>query len=118
MKQAQVKKILKSTLRLLVVLRESLKVEGAEGTPIYQSVKSHADLIGLALPNADRLTKEELATIRKQANAVAVLEKVANPDNTSKIVTADGAAALPGDGQMQILGNNPAIVEQVRRHLG
>jgi hypothetical protein len=114
MKQKQVQTILKSTLRLLVMLRESLKAEGAEDTPLFQSVKAHADMVGLALPNKDRMTKEEMDMIRKQAVAVVVVDKVANEDNTQKIIT-NGTTVLPGAGQMQIL-NGPAA-DQIRKRI-
>lgn len=59
---------LKSTLRLLVLLREMLTTEGAEGTDLHRSVVAHANLCGLALPNKDRVSKEELAAIREKLN--------------------------------------------------
>lgn len=82
---------LKSTLRLLVMLREMLKAEGAIDTDLYKSVVAHANMIGSVLPNKDRVGKDEIEKI---------LEGI-------KVVN-DGTAAPqpiqpPAPGQMVIL---------------
>lgn len=54
---------LKSTLRLLVMLREMLRAEGATDTDLFKSVVNHANMIGMVLPNKDRVGKDEIEKI-------------------------------------------------------
>lgn len=85
---------LKSTLRLLVMLREMLKAEGAIDTDLYKSVVAHANMIGSVLPNKDRVGKDEI-------------EKILEGIKTVNDGTADKNRPLvsmpPAPGQMVIL---------------
>ena len=63
--------VLKSTLRLLVLLRETLIVQGVPPeNPLHQSVFQHANLIGAMLPNDELIGPEELANIRASVGSV------------------------------------------------
>lgn len=76
---------LKSTLRLLVMLREMLKAEGAVDTDLHKSVVAHANMVGMCLPNKDLVSKEELAKMRElitsgqKSPAAAPFESVTPP---------------------------------------
>lgn len=99
MKIKQVQKVLQSNLKLLVLLRESLDAEGAVNTPIYAAVAAQAQATGLMLPNSMRMTKEEIAVIRRQARAT---QAPVNPDATQQNLPKQ----LPSDGQFITLDNS------------
>lgn len=56
---------LASTMRLLVLVRESLRAaDGGEETPIFKAVETHANLCGSLIPDKERMTKAELDKLR------------------------------------------------------
>ncbi len=108
MKIKQIQKILKTNLRLLVMLRESLEAEGAKESPLYAAVAAQAQATGFALPNEMRLTKEEIAAFRRRAVA-ATMEQTQPAGDNNRIIAAgsipgpQGPPVLPGPGQFSIL---------------
>jgi hypothetical protein len=101
MKIKQVQKVLQSNLKLLVLLRESLVAEGATNTPIYAAVAAQAQATGMMLPDAMRMTKEEINVIRRQA--VAANLNAGNPAPADAAESSIKVPALPKSGQFQIL---------------
>src|SRR6185295_14461557 len=66
-------KILKSTLRLLVLLRENLVVQQVpKDNPLSQSICIHANLVASLLPHDDLIGPEEMANIRASLGSVPV----------------------------------------------
>lgn len=106
MKIKQVQKVLQSNLKLLVLLRESLAAEGATNTPIYAAVAAQAQATGMTLPDSMRMTKEEIAVIRRQATAAnlnAGEPQPADAAESSLSLTPGNKQPLPKSGQFQIL---------------
>lgn len=65
--------VLKSTLRLLVLLRETLIAQGVpQDNALHQSVFMHANLVGALLPNDKLIGPAELANIRASVGSVPV----------------------------------------------
>lgn len=64
LKMSKQRAALKTTLRLLVMIREMLKAEGATDTSLFVAVRDCANLCGTALPNKDLISAEELEKIR------------------------------------------------------
>lgn len=63
--------VLRSTLRLLVLLRETLVVQGVPAdNALHKSVFMHANLVGALLPNDELIGPEELASIRAAVGSV------------------------------------------------
>jgi hypothetical protein len=57
---------LQGNLRLLVMIRESLKLQGVpDSNVLMQAVVTQANVCGLLLPNDMRMSKEELKLIRE-----------------------------------------------------
>lgn len=65
--------ILRSTLRLLVLLRETLIVQGVPAdNALHKSVFMHANLVGSLLPNDELISPAELQNIRASVGSVPV----------------------------------------------
>ncbi len=68
-------KILRSTLRLLVLLRESLGAQQVpRDNPLHQSVYIHANLVASLLPHDELISPEELDNIRASVGSVPTTE--------------------------------------------
>lgn len=94
-KHKQSQSVLASNLRLLVLLRESLRAEGTpEDNALLKAVVTQANLCGIVLPNKLRVSKTELDVIRKGAGLIKA---------ESKATESGGVTALPGAGQMIVL---------------
>lgn len=99
-------KALESTMRLLVALREMLRLQGATTTPLFKAIHAHANLCALALPNKLRLSKAELDGIVKVAVDTVPDEgqmmtkeaqaKLVGPvkEQPARIITADDLKAV------------------------
>lgn len=88
--------VISSNLRLLVLLRETLRAAGTPANnPLLVTVVAQANLCGTVLPNDLRISKTELDAIRKGAGIVMAEKKA--PTQITLPPT------LPGSGGMVIL---------------
>jgi len=86
--------ILKSTLRVLVLLRETLAVQGVPAEhPMHKAVFMHANLIGSLLPNDDLVSPAELSSIR--AKLLAAATETERPGLAARIRAAIGNGSQP-----------------------
>jgi hypothetical protein len=103
------RKVLHSTLRLLVLLRETLVVQGVpQDNALHKSVFMHANLIGSLLPNDALISPDELANIRASVGSVPTTETpegVVEPAKPS--LTSIVKRALGGKGDIVVL--NPDL---------
>lgn len=63
----QLEQALSQSMRLLVLIRESLKREpGGTKSPLFEAVASHANLCGMLLPDSLRMSQAEIDRITAQ----------------------------------------------------
>jgi hypothetical protein len=55
---------LQSSMKLLVVVHEALRANGAHKSPLGSALRTHASLCGSLLPNSMRMTQVEAEQIR------------------------------------------------------
>lgn len=82
MKQNQTRLVLRSNLRLLVLLRETLSAQGDNSSALFTAIKHQANLTGSVLPEGMRLAQSDLKAIqqdcqRTQTEAMNVKPTVA-----------------------------------------
>lgn len=102
------RKVLHSTLRLLVLLRETLVVQGVPAdNALHKSVFMHANLIGSLLPNDCLISPDELANIRASVGSVPTAESpegVVEP--VKPTLTSIVKRALGGKGDIVVLNSD------------
>lgn len=96
--KARMTEALKGTLRLLTFFRELLKVQQSENTPMFNAVKTHADLCALALPDKHRVSAVEMIAMVKAARFAAGLAAVELPQRGEMIILDPAKLKLnPGE---------------------
>jgi hypothetical protein len=75
-KVGQLQQALASNLKLLVLLRESFRANGAEQSDIFRAIDLQAQLAGSVLPDHMRLKQEEVDSIRRGLVVAPKLEKL------------------------------------------
>lgn len=95
----QLEAALAATLRLLVLIRESLSRQpGGEKTPLFTAVAAHANLCGVLLPDELRMSQAEIDRLRVQLD----VPPAAHPPGIEAIKTGlvkSGIQVLTPDGR-------------------
>ena len=96
----QLEAALAASMRLLVLIRESLRREvGGTETPLYKAVAAHANLCGTLLPDELRMTQAEVDKINAQFGAAQKLPPAAIVSEIKAQLQRQGIQVLTPDGQ-------------------